>query len=227
MVSGITLLPQHGPADYFLLLPQMCNYLSWFRQSPESYDPNACRDDACLQRVSNAAFALATVSHESYHVLGYRVEKQVECYGMQSIWFVATSSAPGRRRPADRGVLLADDLREAAGVDAGVLVGRVPGRRQVRPAPRQPRLAELKDRGAEAPLSYMAARSCERRCRAAERRPVALRATAHLMRISCSIGNASCGPVWILIPGYVNGSTMFMFRSANIRPARVRSSRPS
>jgi hypothetical protein len=91
MVSGITLLPPHGPADYFLLLPQMCNYLSWFRQSPESYDPDACRDDACLQRVSNAAFALATVSHESYHVLGYRVEKQVECYGMQSIWFVATS----------------------------------------------------------------------------------------------------------------------------------------
>ena len=91
MVSGITLLPQHGPADYFLLLPQMCNYLSWFRQSPESYDPNVCRDDACLKRVSNAAFALATVSHESYHVLGYRVEKQVECYGMQSIWFVATS----------------------------------------------------------------------------------------------------------------------------------------
>ena len=24
-------------------------------------------------------------------MLGYRVEKQVECYGMQSIWFVATS----------------------------------------------------------------------------------------------------------------------------------------
>jgi hypothetical protein len=63
MVSGITLLPQHGPADYFLLLPQMCNYLSWFRQAPESYDPNACRDYACLHRVSNAAFALATVSH--------------------------------------------------------------------------------------------------------------------------------------------------------------------
>ena len=37
------------------------------------------------------ALALATVSHESYHVLGYRLENQVECYGMQSIWFVATS----------------------------------------------------------------------------------------------------------------------------------------
>jgi hypothetical protein len=91
MVTGITLLPAHGPADYFLLLPQMCNYLSWFRQSPERYDPDACRDSACLQAAANAALALATVSHESYHVLGYRLEKQVECYGMQSIWFVATS----------------------------------------------------------------------------------------------------------------------------------------
>jgi hypothetical protein len=90
-VSGITLLPPHGPADYFLMAPEMCNYLSWFRQSPENYDPAECSDSACLQRVSDAAFALATVSHESYHVLGYRLEKQVECYGMQSIWYVATS----------------------------------------------------------------------------------------------------------------------------------------
>ena len=35
--------------------------------------------------------ALAVVAHESYHVLGYSNEAQVECYGMQSIWFVATS----------------------------------------------------------------------------------------------------------------------------------------
>jgi hypothetical protein len=90
-VTGVTLLPPHGPADYFLLLPEMCNYLSWFRQAPERYDPDACVDSACLQLASKAAFAMATVSHESYHVLGYRVEKQVECYGMQSIWFVATS----------------------------------------------------------------------------------------------------------------------------------------
>jgi hypothetical protein len=91
LVTGITLLPTHGPADYFLLLPAECNYLSWFRQSPQRYDPGACMDDACFQLAANAALALATVSHESYHVLGYRLEKQVECYGMQSIWFVATS----------------------------------------------------------------------------------------------------------------------------------------
>jgi hypothetical protein len=90
-VTGVTLLPPHGPADYFLLLPQMCNYLSWFRQDPARYDPDACADAGCAQAAANAALALATVSHESYHVLGYRLEKQVECYGMQSIWFVATS----------------------------------------------------------------------------------------------------------------------------------------
>jgi hypothetical protein len=91
MVSGITLLPAHGPADYFLLLPQICGYLASFRQSPAAYDPGTCQDANCFQLASRAAFALATVSHESYHVLGYRLEKQVECYGMQSIWFVATS----------------------------------------------------------------------------------------------------------------------------------------
>jgi hypothetical protein len=35
------------------------------------------------------AMALAVVAHESYHILGYSNEAQVECYGMQSIWFVA------------------------------------------------------------------------------------------------------------------------------------------
>ncbi len=98
LVTGITLLPPHGPADYFLLLPEECNYLAWFRQSPRRYDPASCTDDACMQLASKAALALATVSHESYHVLGYRLEKQVECYGMQSIWFVATSLGASRRR---------------------------------------------------------------------------------------------------------------------------------
>ncbi|MGZ8715941.1 MAG: hypothetical protein ACXWYO_02410 [Gaiellaceae bacterium] len=90
-VTGVTLLPPHGPAGYFLLLPEMCNYLSWFRQSPQRYDPDACGGSACLQLAAKAVFALATVSHESYHVLGYSNEAKVECYGMQSIWFVATS----------------------------------------------------------------------------------------------------------------------------------------
>ena len=91
LVTGITLIPPHGPAGYFLLLPEMCNYLAWFRADPTRYDPTLCNDDSCLKTDETASLALATVSHESYHVLGYRNEARVECYGMQSIWFVATS----------------------------------------------------------------------------------------------------------------------------------------
>ncbi len=88
-ILGITLFDAKGPAGYFLMLPQMCADLAAFHASPGSYDPAACADQACFNRVAGAAMALATVSHESYHLLGYRNEAQVECYGMQSIWFVA------------------------------------------------------------------------------------------------------------------------------------------
>jgi hypothetical protein len=89
-VTGITLFGSKGAADYFLMKPQLCNDLAAFRSSPASYDPAECADNTCLSRVAGAAMALATVSHESYHVLGYSNEAQVECYGMQSIWFVAS-----------------------------------------------------------------------------------------------------------------------------------------
>jgi hypothetical protein len=89
-ILGITLFDAKGPAGYFLMLPQMCDALAEFRAAPTSFDPRACTDDPCFSRVASAAMALATVSHESYHLLGYRNEGQVECYGMQSIWFVAS-----------------------------------------------------------------------------------------------------------------------------------------
>jgi hypothetical protein len=90
-VVGITPFvgPPLHPAGYFLLLPQICADLAAFHASPASYDPRTCQDSACLSRVESAALALATVSHESYHLLGYTNEAQVECYGMQSIWYVA------------------------------------------------------------------------------------------------------------------------------------------
>ena len=91
LVTGITLMPPQGLPTYFLLLPEMCDYLAWFRADPERYDPDLCTDSNCITTDEMASLALATVSHESYHVLGYRDEARVECYGMQSIWFVATS----------------------------------------------------------------------------------------------------------------------------------------
>ena len=89
-ILGITLFEGTRPAGYFLMLPLLCNELAAFHASPASYDPRTCADEACLTKVANTAMALATVSHESYHLLGYQNEAKVECYGMQSIWFVAS-----------------------------------------------------------------------------------------------------------------------------------------
>jgi hypothetical protein len=88
-ILGVTLFIGTRPAGYFLLVPQMCTDLAAFHASPVAYDPRACRAPACLDTDAGIAMALATVSHESYHLLGYRNEAQVECYGMQSIWYVA------------------------------------------------------------------------------------------------------------------------------------------
>jgi hypothetical protein len=89
-ILGVTLFLGTHPAGYFLMVPQMCADLEAFDKSPASFDPRACGDGTCLNTDADIAMALATVSHESYHLLGYTNEAQVECYGMQSIWYVAT-----------------------------------------------------------------------------------------------------------------------------------------
>ncbi len=87
-VLGVTPWGAGGPVDYFLMRPAECTYLSWFRRSPARWDPRSCSGEDCML-VPKIAMSLAVVAHESYHILGYRNEAQVECYGLQSIWFVA------------------------------------------------------------------------------------------------------------------------------------------
>jgi hypothetical protein len=87
-VLGVTPLLNGHSFDYFLMRPAECTYLAWFHQSPARWDPRTCAEGDC-PRVGSIAMALAVVAHESYHLLGYSNEAQVECYGMQSIWFVA------------------------------------------------------------------------------------------------------------------------------------------
>src|SRR3954447_19691409 len=87
-VLGITPLLRGRSFDYFLMRPAECTYLAWFHQAPLRWDPQTCGGDDCAL-VPSVAMALAVVAHESYHVLVYSNEAQVECYGMQSIWFVA------------------------------------------------------------------------------------------------------------------------------------------
>jgi len=89
-ISGITLFVGSRPAGYAILLPQVCAQLYAFRLDPQAWDPSACTTPENCVKVAEAAFALATVTHESYHLLGYQTEAQVECYGMQSIWYAAT-----------------------------------------------------------------------------------------------------------------------------------------
>jgi hypothetical protein len=87
-VLGITPTLNGHALDYFLMRPAECTDLSWFRQSPARWDPRSCAPADCAH-VGDITWALSVVAHESYHLLGYSNEAQVECYGMQSIWFVA------------------------------------------------------------------------------------------------------------------------------------------
>ena len=87
-ILGVTPLYDGHSFDYFLMRPQECTLLAWFHRAPSRWDPRSCTGEDCSY-VPSIAMALAVVAHESYHILGYSNEAQVECYGMQSIWFVA------------------------------------------------------------------------------------------------------------------------------------------
>jgi hypothetical protein len=89
-ISGITLFTNGRPDGYAILLPQVCAQLISFRRAPSAYDPERCFSGSCAVADEKAALALATVTHESYHLLGFTNEATVECYGMQSIWYAAT-----------------------------------------------------------------------------------------------------------------------------------------
>lgn len=88
-VLGATPMLNGHAFDYFLMRPAECTYLAWFHDSPKRWDPRTCAASDC-RYVFEIAWALQTVAHESYHLLGYTNEAQVDCYGMQSIWFVAS-----------------------------------------------------------------------------------------------------------------------------------------
>jgi hypothetical protein len=88
-VLGITPYLDGRAFGYFLMRPAECTYLAWFHEDPARWDPATCVATDCSY-VPKMAMAFAVVSHESYHLLGYANEAKVECYGMQSIWFVAS-----------------------------------------------------------------------------------------------------------------------------------------
>jgi hypothetical protein len=76
------------PSDYAILSPYTCKGLAAFAASPQSFDPGPCSGSACAQQQA-AAMVLEVVAHESYHLWGARDEAKAECYGLQSIFYVA------------------------------------------------------------------------------------------------------------------------------------------
>jgi hypothetical protein len=88
-VLGVTPMLNGRAFDYFLIEPEVCTLLTWFHEAPARWDPRTCAPSDC-SNVVPMAWSLETIAHESYHLLGYTNEAQVDCYGMQSIWFVAT-----------------------------------------------------------------------------------------------------------------------------------------
>ncbi len=86
---GVTPFVNGHSVGYFLLSRQVCADLAAFRAKPSAYDPRACGDEACGERVFEMVQAIQTIAHESYHVLGFIQEATAECYGMQSLWYAA------------------------------------------------------------------------------------------------------------------------------------------
>jgi len=95
---GATPVQDDQPLGYFLLMPVVCRQLALFRAHPASYDPAACGGGACVAQLSLLTQSLQTVAHESYHTLGFADEAVAECYGMQSLWYVARTLGASVRR---------------------------------------------------------------------------------------------------------------------------------
>ena len=108
-VLGVTPMLNGHAFDYFLVEPEVCTYLSWFHDSPARWDPRTCAPRDCPYTVP-MAWSLETIAHESYHLLGYTNEAQVDCYGMQSIWFVATKLGASGAEGEAYGSLFAREL---------------------------------------------------------------------------------------------------------------------
>ena len=142
-VLGVTPFSATGPVDYFLMRPAECTYLAWFRQAPARWDPRTCAASRLRAASANIAMALAVVAHESYHMLGYR-ERGAGRVLRHAVDLVRREQARRRRSPSRR--RSRRSTRRACiprgAHDAALLVGRVPRRRQVRPAPHARPLAE-------------------------------------------------------------------------------------
>src|SRR5437773_772956 len=85
---GSVLFVNGKPVSYTILSPYTCSGLAAFAADPKAFDPAQCAGAGCANAEA-AAMVLQVVSHESYHLWGAAEEAKAECYGLQSIFYVA------------------------------------------------------------------------------------------------------------------------------------------
>lgn len=85
---GSVLFVGSKPSYYTILSPYTCTGLATFAANPKAFDPAQCSGSGCAGAEA-AAMVLQVVAHESYHLWGAREEAKAECYGLQSIFYVA------------------------------------------------------------------------------------------------------------------------------------------
>lgn len=85
---GTVMFMNGKPLDYTMILPATCARLAAFAAGPAAYDSAGCPGPKCAE-IEQTALALQVISHESYHLAGFADEAKAECYGLQSMWYVA------------------------------------------------------------------------------------------------------------------------------------------
>ena len=89
---GAVQFDAHGrPADSTSLSDSTCGALERFRRSHagEEFACLAGNPPPCTRHVAEAAAAVLTLAHESYHLAGERNEGVTECYALQATAFTA------------------------------------------------------------------------------------------------------------------------------------------
>ncbi len=77
------------PTGYAVISAGTCSRLAAFAADPAAFDPAGCPGPRCAD-IEQTALALQVVSHESYHLWGAAEEAKAECYGLQSLFYVAS-----------------------------------------------------------------------------------------------------------------------------------------
>ena len=182
-----------GSFDYFLMRPAECTYLAWFRQAPARWDPRTLRRRATARASATSRWRSPSSRTSRTTCSATRTRRRSSATACSRSGSSRTSSARSVAESQALATLYATRMYPAAPhADARVLVGRVPRRRQVRPAPLARPLAELAPRRRRSRAARRPRRTARPRTR--ERSSVGSRPTTSSARCSPTAG--ACWKPW-------------------------------